>query len=231
MADGALDKIKEQCLELVLNIIPMSQLGFVFVTAVVAQRLKDGHGKSTFDALGGLGLKNMFGLSDGMFWSVNVLAIGACFFLALVNAYFLKKILRRSFDSSRISTKLDHWLKAALEAVKGLDKDDRAPIRESIKGELERRLKKYQAKRLLSEVLFSICVFLGYTSIYVFVLCGCDFSKITVSWAEIVVGVLSALCCFLSHRNSVSYALAKVVPLQVYLSAATGEISFFIDAD
>ncbi len=231
MADTPIDKFKEQCLELVLSIIPVSQIGFVFVTAVVGQRLNDGLGDSAFGALGGLGLKNMFGLSDGMFWSVNVLAIGLCFFIALVNVYFIKKILRRSLDSSRISEKLDHWIQAASNAVAGLDKEDRSPIRDSIKGELDRRLKKYQAKRLLSEILFSVCAFLVYTSAYVLFLSDFEISKVSVGWAETIVGLLSAFFCFLAHQNSVSYALGKVIPLQVYLSAATGEIAFFIDAD
>jgi len=231
MADNTLDKVKEQCLELVLNIIPMSQVGFVFVTAVVAKRMSEQHARSAFDALANLGIKNMFGPDSGMFWTVDILNIGACFFLALLNARLIKAALRHSFKSSRISSKLEHWIGAATGAITDLDKDERAPLRESIATELEKRLKRYYAKRLLCEVLFSIPAILLYTSLYLVVLCRFRVVGLNISWIECIVGVVSAMLCFLSHRDSVRYALAKIVPLQVYLTATTGQVAFFIDAD
>ncbi|WP_176317522.1 hypothetical protein [Burkholderia vietnamiensis] len=231
MAETTLDKVKEQCLELVMNIIPMSQIGFVFVTAVVVQRMSEHHGRSTFDALANIGIKNMFGPDSGMFWTVDIIKIGACFFLALLNTRVIKAALRHSFKSSRISGKIEHWIAAATGAIKDLDKEERAPLRESITAELDKRLRRYHAKRLLCEALFSIPAVIVYTSFYLAILGDFDASKLEISWVESIVGVISAILCFLSHRESVRYALAKIIPLQVYLTATTGQVAFFIDED
>ncbi|CAJ91164.1 conserved hypothetical protein [Cupriavidus necator H16] len=157
--------------------------------------------------------------------------MGACFFLALINTYILKLALRKSFESSRISEQLLRWISVAAKSMEGLDKDDRGPIRDSISTELTRRLKKYHSKRMLSESLFSISAVIVYASIYLIFINHSNLSKIEFSYLELIVGSVSTLLCFFCHRNSIRYALSRVVPLQVCLTAMTGELAFSIDAD
>lgn len=231
MADNSIDKIKEQCLELILNVMPVSQLAFVFVIAVIFDRLKSNKGTSTINSLRNLGLESFFGVNSGLFWNVGILVLGAAFFLALINTFFLKRSLRYSFACSNVSNKLSGWATAAREAVTALPLEDKLTIHKSVGLELEKRLKKYQAKRMLAESMFSIVSCILFGSLYLVIITLPAWSVLKLSFPDLAVVLLSLAAWLGIHRNSVQYAISKVIPLQVYLSATTGEIAFFIDID
>lgn len=231
MADKSIEKIKEQCLEVILNVMPLSQLGFIFVMGVVLDRLEEKKATSPIGTLKTLGLEDLFSVKGGLFWSVGVLILGAAFFLALFNTYVIKHGLRYSFSRSKISEKLSAWTQAASAAVKDLSAEEKTSIQKSVAAELEKRIKKYHAKRMLAESMCSIvsCIVSG--SLYLIVASYPDFGRLTWSALDLSVLCASLLAWIGLHRNSVRYAISKVIPLQVYLSAATGEIAFFIDID
>lgn len=231
MADKSIDKIKEQCLELILNVMPVSQLAFVFVIAVIFDRLASNKGASPINSLQNLSLESFFGVNSGLFWNVGILVLGAAFFLALFNTFLLKRGLRHSFASSNVSNKLSSWATAACEAVKALSSEDKLTIHKSVGLELEKRLKKYQGKRMLAESMFSVMSCILFGSLYLVIITLPTWSALQLSLPDLAVAILSLAAWVGLHRNSVQYAISKVIPLQVYLSATTGEIAFFIDID
>lgn len=231
MADNTVEKIKEQCLELILHVMPLSQVAFVFVMAVILNRIGSAGAVSPILALNHLGLSSLFGLEDGLFWKVDVLVLGASFFLALFNTAVIKRGLRRSFGSSGLSTQLGKWVAAASAVVSELANDERVAIQKSVATELEKRIKKYHAKRLLAESMCSIASCIIFASLYFVVLHYRNLSVLEWSLPDAGVFTLSLFAWILLHRNSVQYAISKVIPLQVYLSASTGEIAFFVDAE
>ncbi|WP_250866187.1 hypothetical protein [Caballeronia sp. INSB1] len=231
MADSTIDKIKDQYIESILNAVPMSQIGFVFVTAVILQRLADSKAGSTLDALANIGIKSLFGFDDGIFWNVDLLKIASCLVLALFNAFVVAFIARTSFKASKIDGVLNSWIAFAMNSANKLDKDERAAAQKSIAEELEARRKRYRAKRLVCEVLFAVPALICYTSFYLCIQMHRSGVKVTISWPEVIVCIVSGVLFFFHNRASVAYAVEKIVPFQVYQSALTGQLIFIEGAN
>lgn len=217
----------DQYLELILNVMPLSQLLFVFVGAVVFDQIENNNAISVVSSMNALGLKSFFSIEEGLFWNVNVVLLGATFFLAILNTSLIKRGLKWSFTKSKVSEKLLEWSKAASSTIKELSHEERAAMQKSISIELDKRMKKYQGKRILAESMCSIVSCIIFGSLYLAYVYRQDFSNIGLSTSDIGVCFLSLFAWFLLHRHSVQYAVSKVIPLQVYLTTVTGEIAFF----
>ncbi|MEB0118499.1 hypothetical protein QN395_18570, partial [Undibacterium sp. RTI2.2] len=178
-----------------------------------------------------LGIEDLIGVKGGLFWSVGILTIGGAFILAMLNTFILKRGLKFSFAVSKVSDKITSWEAAARIAVDGLSLEEKAAVQKSVSVELDKRVKKYLAKRMLAELMCSIfsCVFFG--SIFLIALNYNDLGKINFSLSDFIVAIFSLVIWLTLHRNSVRYAISRIIPLQIFLSSASGEVAFFIDTE
>lgn len=225
--DGKLDKLKEQYVDEVLAIVPLSQGFFIVLMVLVADRILQGKSWSVLEALSSFGLKNSLGPDDGRFWDVGVLSICLSFALALFNSFLLRGMLERSLRAAKLGTALVRWQQAAAARVSGLTDAQKNVIQSSFKAEIDARLRKYKAKRISIEMVASLAAMTIYANVLlVFIARKNSFE---LRWdllnASFLLG--SVLVCFFLHRASIRYAIAKILPLKVYVGVLTGELIFF----
>ncbi|RAS22852.1 hypothetical protein [Paraburkholderia bryophila] len=231
MSEKTTDKIKEQCLETILSVVPMGQFIFVLATAVILFRIDANGAASPILALKDLGIKGLVGFEKGQFWLIGALYILASFFLALLNDYLFKLGLKRSYDASKVLSKIDGWMARSNTAMDRADKDLRTSVHDSISKELDKRISRYRSKRLLCEMSISFGLTIIYASAYLCLRNTSAFGHIHFSTVDFLATVFCFVVGWAHHRSSVIYAIRKIIPLQVYLSASTGELAFFIDID
>lgn len=231
MSEKITDKLKEQCFEAILSVVPTGQIMFVLIMAIVLYRIDYDLTASPVLALKGIGIKDLIGFDKGKFWMIGALYIISSFFLALLNDLIFRIGLRRSYGKSNVASKIDDWMNRSIDALKGADKDLRTSIHDSISKELENRIGKYRSKRLVCEILTSLGFVIIYASIYICIRNVGKLSNISLSIVNLLIVIFCLLVGWGYHRASIRYAIRKIIPLQVYLSAATGELAFFIDVD
>lgn len=231
MSDKATEKIKEQCLEAILSVVPTGQFIFVLAMVVILFRIDHNSALSPLLALRDVGIKDLVGFDKGQFWTIGALYILSAFFLGLLNDALFRVGLKRSYAISKVSGKIESWMKQSMTAMDQADKDLRTSIHDSISKELEKRIKRYRSKRLLCEMSVSFGLSLIYGSAY---LCLRNFhsnAHIAFAALDCVVIIFCLSVGWAYHRASIRYAIRKIIPLQVYLSASTGELAFFIDVE
>ncbi|WP_079217400.1 hypothetical protein [Herbaspirillum robiniae] len=231
MPEFSLAKVKEQCFELILSVMPLSQIIFVLLMAVILQKLSLASSSSVADVLTHTSLKEIFDINDGLLWTTGVFTLSIAAILAIVNAWLFKVSIRRSFHLSGVIEKLDGWFQNAADSVKGLSEDSLHPIQESVILELEQRLKKYHAKRLFCELAFSMCACVTFGSAFLLIDGLRRGYQIGISSFDFLVLLLALFIGWILHRESIRYAVSKVVPLQMYATALNGKLFFFIDID
>lgn len=231
MADFSLDKVKEQCFELVLSVMPLSQIIFVVLMMVVFQQISLPSSSSVVDVFIHTNLKEIFDLSEGLVWQSTVITMALALFLALFNTWLLKYGLRKSFNASGLSNRLDSWFQSAADSVNGLSSNNLEPIQASVSEELEKRIKKYRAKRLFCELALSMFACIAYGSIFLASDALRNGYQFGISLLDISISFITLLVGLVLHRGSIHYAVAKVIPLQMYISALNGKLVFFIDVD
>jgi hypothetical protein len=231
MSDKATDKIKEQCLEAILSVVPTGQFIFVLATVVILFRIDNDAATSPLMALKDVGIKSLVGFDKGQFWTISALYILSAFFLALLNDTLFRLGLKRSYEVSKVSTKIESWMKESATAMNRADKDLRTSIHDSISKELEKRITRYKSKRLLCEMSVSFALSLIYGSLYLCLRNLHSFNHIRFSAIDFAILVFCLVVGWSYHRASIRYAIRKIIPLQVYLSATTGELAFFIDVE
>lgn len=231
MADGALDKIKEQYLETIVHAMPVSQAAFLILMSVVFGRMMQNVGVSPIDALSGVSLAKIFDKDDGFFWTAPILAIIGSLFLSICNTSMINFGLRRSFFKSKVGAKLNGWKLRAQLAVAGLTAEQVSALQLSLRNELEKRQKKLKIKRLTVEIVFSIVFCMLYGSIFTVARNLNALAAIKVAYVDLFVLLFMAGVCFFLHRGSVRYAISKVIPLQVFIGAAIGDLVFIDGID
>ncbi|WP_158899734.1 hypothetical protein [Burkholderia sp. L27(2015)] len=231
MTEKAADKIKEQCLETILSIVPMGQFVFVIATAVILFRMDNNSASSPIVALKDVGIKGLVGFDTGQFWLVGALYILPAFFLALLNDYLFKSGLKRSYGVSKVLSKIDGWMERSITAMDLADKDLRTSVHDAISKELDKRISRYRSKRLICEMSISFALAIIYASAYLCWRNTAALSQIHFSSIDFSAALFLSLVGWSYHRASVRYAIQKIIPLQVYLSASTGELAFFIDIE
>ena len=122
------DKFKDEFLELILNVVPLSQIGFVFIMAVIIDFLGAGLSSSPLSTFDQIGIAKLISVDNGIFWNVDLKIIGSAFFFALINTIFIRYSLKRSFSIPELSTRLSGWLKAATHTVGSLTVEERRRI-------------------------------------------------------------------------------------------------------
>jgi hypothetical protein len=228
MADeGQIGKLKEQYVDDIITIVPLSQACFIVIMVLTYDQIASGSAITVLQALGNFGLKSSLGPDGGRFWSISVLPICAAFLLALVNTYIFQKHLSRSLKIAKINQFLVRWQNSALQKVRGLSDDRKQVIHGSIKPEIETRLRKFKAKRIAVELLMSLMAVGLYANIFIiFLSYEKDFS-IELKMNDFVFLLLGIIASLFLHKESISYAIAKVLPLKVYAGVLTGELVFF----
>jgi len=224
MSDSTLDKMKGQCLELLLEIFPAEHILAAILFALVFNQLAHNLSLSVYDALLHLNFDNSVGLKSGKFWGVPLAIFGAAFLAVAINVFLIGRGLRFSFRRSGIDAKIVEWVQKANTAIKSLEQDERAAVHRSIEKELNKRLKRYRAKRMLSEVALSILGLVLWGSI---LLLWTSKGQLEISRPDCLVTLGAGVVGFLLHRESIRYAISSLIPLQIYACAASGEIAFF----
>lgn len=225
--DGQLAKIKDQYVDEILTIVPLSQACFIVLMVLVADQLVTGKAFSVLDCLAMLGLKTSLGPESGRFWQAGMLSICVAFVLALLNTFFLRTLLARSLRLARVNDYMATWQVAATSRVSGLTSDQRAVIHSSLKPEIETRLRRFRGKRVATEVLASIACVAAWGNVLVAALAYEQ--EAAARWAGLEFLFLAGLVlsAVLLHRASLQYAIAKILPLKVYAGVLTGELIFF----
>lgn len=229
MADSALDKMRDQCLELVLEILPVSQVIFLILACAVSKQLDTGSGRSVSDALSHVSLKNLFSLDVGILWDLDLKSLMLIFVVVFVNAWIFKASIRKSFARIKIEQALSGWMGAAVSALAHYSTEEKGAVSKSIGAELSRRMRRYASLRLVFELIFSLVVLVIYGSVLLVLDEGVG--ELTISGYDCAVFMVAFVLSVAVHIVSIRYAIEKIVPLQVYLSAASGEISFFYGMD
>jgi hypothetical protein len=225
--DGKLEKLKEQYIDEILGIVPLSQAVFIVLMSLVSDRLLAGTSPSALSAIGSLGLKSSLGPDGGRFWEVGVLSIVCSFTLALLNIFILRWTLDFSLRQARLGPALVSWQSAAATRVDSLTEVQKNAIQVSFKNEIELRLKKYKAKRISTELISSIASVSFYATLLLIFSSHQNGVSLTWSFLETLFLVAAIFLSLILHRSSVRYAIAKVLPLKVYLGVITGELIFF----
>jgi hypothetical protein len=225
--DGKLDKLKEQYVDEILAIVPLSQAIFIVLMAIVSDSVIEGKAWSVIHSLNSVGLKSSLGPDDGRFWSIGLLSLCISFGLALFNTFLLRVMLSHSLKKARLATSLVSWQRQAVARVAGLTDPQKQTIQASFKAEIDARLRKYKAKRISTEMTASLTAMAGYANVLI---AFCAYKKgisLEWSWLESSFVLGSGLMCFLLHRASLRYAISKILPLKVYVGVLTGELIFF----
>lgn len=228
MADSEpLVKLKEQYVDEILSIVPLSQAFFIILMVIVSDAIHSGNFSTALDILSVIGLKSSLGVDDGKFWQSGYSFLCAAFVLALLNIYVLRKLLSRSLRLSKVSSSLIQWQGLAATRVAGLSAEQRSVIHLSLKLEVEHRLRKFKGKRIATELLSSIFFAVTYSNIFLVIISFKQDFLIVWDWRGFAFATFFLIICIFQHRESVRYAIAKVLPLKVYASALTGELVFF----
>ena len=225
--DGKLDKLKEQYVDEILAIVPLSQAFFIVLMVLVADRIWDGKSWSVLEALGALGLKSGLGPDDGQFWKVGILSICISFALALFNTYLLRDMLERSLRRAKLGSALVRWQQAASVRIAGLSEAQRNTIQISFKNEIDARFRKYKAKRISIEVVASLAAMTVYANILIIFVAHKKSQALQWDLWNAMFLFGSVVICFILHRASIRYAISKLLPLKVYVGVLTGELIFF----
>lgn len=225
--EGKLEKLKEQYIDEILGIVPLSQAVFIVLMSLVSDRLLSGTSPSVLSAMGLLGLKSSLGPDGGRFWEVGLLSIVCSFTLALLNIFILRWTLDFSLRQARLGPALISWQSAAATRVASLSEMQKNAIQISFKNEIELRLKKYKAKRISTELISSMAGVSFYATILLVYSSRRNGVSLTWSLVETIFLCGAIFLSLILHRSSVRYAIAKVLPLKVYLGVITGELVFF----
>ncbi|MGX9700551.1 hypothetical protein ACWYXK_26645 [Janthinobacterium lividum] len=230
MADsGQLDKLKEQYVDEVLSIVPLSQACFIILMVIVCDAIDSGKSYTVLHVLSEIGLKSSLGPNDGRFWDAGILGLCIAFVLALLNIQILRTSLSRSLRSSGVSSALLLWQGIARSRVDGLTSEQKSVIHQSIKFEVDDRLRKFRGKRIATEMTSSIFFTVFYSNIFLIIVSiRRDFS-LSWDWMGFIFLLGCLIVCTLQHRASVKYAISKILPLKIYSSTLTGELVFFED--
>ncbi|WP_247420943.1 hypothetical protein [Ralstonia pseudosolanacearum] len=224
MSDSTLDKMKGQCLELLLEIFPAEHILATMVFALVFNQLAHDLSLSVYDALLHLNFDNSVGLKSGKFWGVPLAIFGVAFLAVAINVFIMGVGLRFSFRRSGVDAKIVEWMRKANSAIKSLEQGGREAVHSSIEKEFNKRLKRYRAKRMLSEVALSILGLVLWGSI---LLLWTSKGQLEISRPDCLIALGAGVGGFLLHRESIRYAISSLIPLQIYACAASGEIAFF----
>jgi len=228
MADeGQLGKLKEQYVDDIITVVPLSQACFIVVMVLTYDQLASGAAKTLLQALGNFGLKSSLGPDGGRFWSISILPICGAFLLALLNTYVFQRRLSNSLRVAKISQYLVRWQATALQKVQGLSADRRQVIHSSIKPEIETRLRKFKAKRIAVELLMSLMAVAFYSNVFIVFLSYEKNYSVEFKLYDFLFILIGVVVSLFLHKDSVSYAIAKVLPLKVYAGVLTGELVFF----
>ena len=225
--DGALSKLKEQYVDDILTIVPLSQAFFIILMVVVSDQIRLGKANSTLVALTDLGLKSTLGPEAGRFWGAGVLTICIAFGLALLNTFVLRKMLARSLRLARVGASLVTWQAAAVQRVVGLNDDQKKVIHGSLKPEIDERLKKFKGKRIATELVASVVSLMIYSNVYIVIKAWKSDHSLAWEASSVCFFFVSLIVCILMHRESLRYAISKILPLKVYAGVLTGELVFF----
>lgn len=225
--DAVVGKVKEQCLEIIYELVPVRQLPFVVFFALITHSILDGASFSPVATLSQLDIRSFVGWSTGMLWNIELSIWIGAIALAVANETMLKACIRRSLRSARLDEKSEEWVKTCTRALQGVDEYTRSSISASLKEELMLRVRRYRTFRTFSELAFSAAACLIYCSLVL--IWSVDFSSLRFSPPDFMFLILAALIAFICHRVSILFAIEKLLPLRVFLCASTGEILFFED--
>ncbi|MGN8060098.1 hypothetical protein ACTJK4_00420 [Ralstonia sp. 22111] len=228
MSDNTLDKIKGQCLELLLEIFPASHILAAIASALIFNQILHGLSPSFFEALQHINFDNSIGLKAGKFWGIPLTIFGASFIATGLNIYLIRCGLRFSFRKSGVDKRMDEWMKKAQLSISSLSQDERASIHRSIEKELIRRTRRYQAKRMLSEAALSLLALILWSALLLF---WTSKEWLRLSVPDCLIAIGAAGCGLFLHRESIRYSISSLIPLQIYASSASGEIAFFEGMD
>lgn len=210
--DGKLDKLKEQYIDEILSIVPLSQAVFIVLMVLVADQILEGKSASVLSALNSFGLKKSLGPDDGRFWAIGILPICISFALALFNTYLLRNILERSLRLANLGRSLVNWQQAAAARVSGLTDAQKSVIQGSFKTEIEARLRKYKAKRISIELVASLFAVSLYANVLLIYIAQKDGRILCWDYLSAAFLLGSFSVCFFLHRASVRYAISKILP-------------------
>ncbi|WP_322089422.1 hypothetical protein [Burkholderia sp. BCC1999] len=114
MSENVTDKLKEQCLEAILSVVPTEQIIFVFLMTILLFRIDHASASSPLLALKDVGIKDLVGFDKGQFWLVSTLYIISSFILALINDFIFRVGLRRSYGVSNVASRIEGWMQRSL---------------------------------------------------------------------------------------------------------------------
>ncbi|PJJ21555.1 hypothetical protein CLU90_4846 [Janthinobacterium sp. 67] len=225
--EGKIEKLKEQYIDEILGIVPLSQAVFIVLMSLISDRLLSGASPNFLSAIANIDLKSSLGLDAGRFWEVGLLSIVISFALALLNILILRRALDFSLRQAGLGPVLISWQSAAASRVSTLSEIQKNAIQNSFKNEIDLRLRKYKAKRISTELISSIASVSFYSTLFLVYCSYKNADSLIWSFTETLFLCGTILLSLLLHRSSVRYAIAKVLPLKIYLCVITGELVFF----
>jgi hypothetical protein len=225
MADTLIDKIKEQYLETILHTMPLSQAAFVVLMTIVSAKIIVAESHSPLDVLLSTDLKSAFS-DGGLLWTIPIAAIVSSLLLSILNTALLNTGLRRSFLVSKVGDKLAAWRATADSSISVLPSDKLPALLSSFRDELVKRQKKYGSKRIAAEVTFSLAACVLYGSAFTLLRNLDSIETLSTSIKDVAVLFALLIIFAILHRHSVRYAIEKVIPLQVFICAAAGDLIF-----
>lgn len=224
--ESQLGKLKEQYVDDVLTIVPLSQACFIVLMVAVSDLIFSEKSLSAAAALASVGIKSSIGV-EGSFWDAKILLVSIALGLAFLNAYVLRTLLAKSLHSSGVGALLPVWQSAAARRIVGLTDDKKLVIHGSLKTEIESRLKKFKGKRIATEITASLLAVIIYANVLLLLLAWSRGGIVVFEWKNAVLVFIPLVTCILLHRSSVRYAISKILPLKVYAGVLTGELVFF----
>lgn len=226
MADNALEKIKEQYLETITHVVPLTQAIFLVVMTVMFDQLHSVRGKPPTVILAEVSLGKIFDKDSGYLWNASLLMVIVAFVCSLLNVTMLNFAVRQSFIKSKVGAQLGTWKTQAQAALSTVTPLHLPAMQTSLQNELEKRQKKYKSIRLFADLIFSLGFSIIYGALFAFFSDVKASVQMTVSYCDVLILLLALLMAFGLHRFAIKYAISKLIPIQVFLSASTGNLVF-----
>lgn len=120
MSEGGavVGKVKEQCLEVIYELVSVRQLPFVVFFALITHSILDGASFSPVATLSHLDIRSFVGWSTGLLWDIELLIWIGAIALAVANETMLKACIKRSLRSAKLDEKSEEWV--ALSSSRGV---------------------------------------------------------------------------------------------------------------
>lgn len=223
--DSGLDKLKEKYLDEIVSVLPLSQVFFIVLMAVVAEQLIKGTAKSVFTALQGVGLKETLG-PEGKLWDISVVILALSAFAAIINVSIRRFLNARSIKSPGIYVAIQKWQRQAATLSVTMSEVERSAALDSLKAEVELRLKRYRTHKLTADLCFSLLMVQVFSLVLIFGLILENGGSAVFDRVDAFSFLLVSIFSVVTHRAAIKYALTQVFPLKVFVSVLNAELVF-----